>query len=149
MTKWLILSVFFVIVMAVVLLNPSYEKSIEAKYYYSVGDYQEAYTLSKEAFGLDPYNRMASTIMTQAQTALVFVDYIEQAKTYMNEIQAMADQKEISAAHRAKIKMMCEIMMDSYVKMSATVLTDKTLIEEASHYYQEFVKLHDKIVAAS
>ncbi len=32
------------------LVNPSYEKSMRAKYYFETGDYKQALVLSKEAF---------------------------------------------------------------------------------------------------
>ncbi|MBN2782716.1 MAG: hypothetical protein JXQ66_05700, partial [Campylobacterales bacterium] len=41
------------------LINPSYEKSILAKYHYELGEYSKAYTLANEAFSMDVYNRMA------------------------------------------------------------------------------------------
>ena len=43
-------AVFLLLVMGgYFLTHPSYDKSIRAKYYYEIGDYQEAYSLAKEA----------------------------------------------------------------------------------------------------
>ena len=36
------------------LTHPSYERSLEAKFYYNIGDYKQAYLLAKEAFEIDP-----------------------------------------------------------------------------------------------
>ena len=58
-----IMSIYFYI-------NPSYKKSVQAKYYYEIGDYPEAYSLAKESFGLDLYNRMAATVMAGSITSL-------------------------------------------------------------------------------
>ena len=127
------------------LLNPSYEKSIEAKYYYMTGEYNEAETLAKEAFSLNPYNRMAATVMTQSQTALIFVRYINQSKKYIQEISAMAESKNIDEAQKARMKMMSEIMIDSYKKVVSTVFIDKDLVKEAAHYHREFVELNEKV----
>jgi tetratricopeptide (TPR) repeat protein len=131
--------------------NPSYERSFQAKFYYALGDYPTAHTMAKEAFELDPYNRMAATVMTQSQTALKFVDYIDQAKKYSEEIALIAASESISAADRAKMKLMCEVMMESFVKISPIardgrkIVLDKALLDEARHYYEQFVALHEKI----
>ena len=127
------------------LLNPSYEKSIEAKYYYKMGEYDRAYTLASEAFSLDVYNRMASTIMAQSTTSLKYVKYIEEGKKYLATINTMAKQENLSDADRAKIKMMSEIMVDSFVKLAPSIITDKELVSHATKYHDDFGKLLEKV----
>jgi len=127
------------------LINPSYEKSLEAKYYYEMGDYKRAYKLANEAFSMDIYNRMASTIMAQSKTSMKYKAYIDQAKAYMKEINAIALKESISDADRAKIKMMSEIMVDSYVKLAPSVITESDLVKEAAKYYENFEKLLEKV----
>ncbi|MEA3522461.1 MAG: hypothetical protein U9R50_05765 [Campylobacterota bacterium] len=127
--------------------NPSYERSLEAKFHYMLGDYKQAQELATEAFEMNKYNRMASTIMTQSQTAMKFVNYIDEAKKYMSEIAVIASADGVSDAQRAKVKMICEIMIESHVKVTATVLTDKALVEEAKSYKEKFEKLHDEITS--
>ncbi len=143
---WIGISVGLLVLMGVYsAFNPSYERSIEAKFYYAIGEYKSAHKLAKEAFELDSYNRMAATIMTQSQTALLFVDYIAEAKKYMKDISSLAEAASISEADRSKIKLICEIMIDSYVKISPTVLTDEELVQESRYYYEQFVQLHEKV----
>ena len=127
------------------IINPSYQKSIQAKYYFEMADYKEAYSLANEAFSLDVYNRMASTIMAQSKTSLLYVDYIEQAKQYMLEINNIAKKEEISTADRARIKIMSEIVVDSYVKLAPSIITDKELVQNAANHHDEFEKLLDKV----
>jgi tetratricopeptide (TPR) repeat protein len=127
------------------LLNPSYEKSLEAKYYYEMGEYQKAYELANEAFSMDVYNRMASTIMAQSKTSMKYQKYVNQAKEYLREINAIASKSTISDADRAKIKMMSEIMVDSYVKLAPSVITDEELVKEAASYYKNFEQLLEKV----
>ena len=127
------------------LINPSYEKSLEAKYYYEMGDYKRAYKLANEAFSMDVYNRMASTIMAQSKTSMKYKSYIDQAKAYMQEINKIASKESISDADRAKIKMMSEIMVDSYKKLAPSVITDNDLVKEAAKYYENFEKLLEKV----
>ena len=127
------------------LINPSYEKSLRAKYYYETGDYKEAYSLAKEAFSIDLYNRMAATIMTQSQTSLKYVNYIEDAKNYMKAIDEIAMHENISEADKAKIKMICNIMISAYKKLAPSVITDNELVKESARYHEKFEKLLEKI----
>jgi len=127
------------------ILNPSYEKSLEAKYFYEIGDYKEAYIRANDAFAQDQYNRMASTIMAQSKIAMKYKSYIEQAKEYMKEINVLAMKDQIVDADRAKIKLMSEIMIDSYKKLAPSVITDLELVEEAKKYYKSFESLLEKV----
>ena len=136
----------FVLIMALYfLVNPSYEKSIEAKYYYEIGEYEEAYKLANEAFSMDVYNRMASTIMAQSKTSLKYVKYINQAKEYLKEINEIATHESISDAERTKIKLMSEIMVDSYIKLAPSIITDSELVKEAKKYHDNFEILLEKV----
>ena len=136
------LAVVFLVIMGLFfLINPSYEKSIQAKYYYDTGNYKEAYKLANEAFSIDVYNRMAATIMAQSKTSIKYQKYIQQAKKYMQQINVIAAKDSISDADKARMKLMSEIMTDSYVKLAPSVITDKDLVAEAAKYHDDFEKL--------
>jgi len=140
------LAALFLAIMGIYfLVNPSYEKSIQAQYYYETGDYDEAYKLANEAFSLDVYNRMASTIMAQSKTSMKYKKYIDKAKQYIAEINKIAAKDTISDADRARIKLMSEIMVDSYTKLAPSVITDNKLVREAAKYYSDFEKLLEKV----
>lgn len=152
---WVLISFATIVLMVMYFMfNPSYERSIQAKYYYATGEYKTAHRLATEAFELDSYNRMAATIMTQSQMAMKFVDYIEQSKAYQKQISAIANAKHISRSDKAKMKLICEIMMESYDKISLiyrdgrAVVLDEALVEEARKYHQQFADLYEKITAA-
>lgn len=134
----LLMGIFF-------LVNPSYEKSIRAKYYFETGDYQEALVLAKESFAIDVYNRMAATIMAQSITSLKYVEYIKMGEKYIKEIDDIATHEFISDADKAKIRIMCEIMIAAYIKLAPSVITDKELVNQSAHYYQKFEKLLEKV----
>lgn len=140
------LSVLIVLIMAgFFLLNPSYEKSIEAKYYYEISEYKKAYALAKEAFGMDIYNRMASTIMAQSKISIKYVDFIDDAKKYMQSINEIATNDIISDGDKARMRLICEIMISSYVKLAPSVITDKELTDSAAKYNDMFEKLLEKV----
>jgi len=141
-----LIGIGFVMIMGVYfLINPSYEKSLEAKYYYETGDYKEAYSLAQEAFSMDVYNRMAATIMAQSTISLKYVAYINQAKDFLQQINEMATQESISNADRARIKMMSEIVTDTYVKLAPSIITDSELVSQAKKYHDDFEKLLEKV----
>ncbi|MGD9717855.1 MAG: hypothetical protein AB7U24_01290 [Sulfurimonadaceae bacterium] len=136
---------FLLIMGGYFLANPSYEKSLRAKYYYEIGEYKEALSLAKEAFSEDIYNRMASTVMAQSLTAMKYVNYLEDAKKYKKELDAIARHETITQADRAKIRLICSIMMSAYKKLAPSVITDRELVEDAAHYNKEFENLFEKV----
>ena len=83
--------------------------------------------------------------MTQSQTSLKYVSYIDDAKKYMRIIDDIARKESISDADKAKMKMMCEIMISAYIKLAPSVVTDEELVEQAKEYYNKFEKLLEKI----
>lgn len=142
-----IVSFFLVfLVIGFMFINQSYEKSIKAKYYYEIGEYDAAYSLAQEAFNIDVYNRMASTVMAQSKTSMRYVSYLNDAKKYMLSIDEIAKHETISEADRAKIKMICEIMLSSYIKLAPSVITDEELVQEAARYNNVFEKLLEKVI---
>ncbi|DAB30390.1 MAG TPA: hypothetical protein CFH84_04115 [Sulfurimonas sp. UBA12504] len=145
-TLFLLLALAFLFIMGIyVLVHPSYQKSLQAKYFFEMGNYKEALVLAKEAFSMDVYNRMASTIMAQTITALKYASYIEMGEKYMAAINIIATHENISDADTAKIRTMCEIMVAEYIKLAPSVITDENLVQEASEYHHKFEKLLEKV----
>ena len=94
---------------------------------------------------MDVYNRMASTIMAQSITSLKYVKYIEMGKKYMKDINEIATHEFISDADKSKIRLICEIMIASYIKLAPSVITDDKLVEDSAAYYKKFEKLLEKV----
>ena len=127
------------------MLNPSYEKSVSARYYYEVGEYKLAHKLAVEAIALDTYNKMAITIESQSVRALRYVEYIEQAKRYLAEINSIAAQQSVSAADAARVRSMCVIVIEGYDKLGSSILVEQQLLDDALMYQTKFKKLYEKI----
>lgn len=141
--NWALITLLLIILMgSYFAFNPSYEKSIEAKFHFSIGNYEKAYTLSAEAYKIEPYNRMAHSVMVHSKYALRYVHYNTQAQEYLKAISSYANQDKISLSEQMRIKMMCEIMIDKHEKMQPTILIDKDLVEESREYYEKFIELH-------
>jgi len=140
------IAVIILLVMGLFFLaNPSYKISIEAKYHYEIGEYKEAYALAEEAFNLDLYNRMASTIMAQSKISLEYVSYMDMANKYMKNINEIATHDVISSADKAKIRTICEIMIGTYTKLAPSVVTDKELVAKVASYHKKFESLFEKV----
>lgn len=141
-----IVAIIIILMMAgYFLFNPSYEKSLRAKYYYSVGDYKLALSLAQESFNMDLYNRMAATVMAQSRASLKYVSYLDDAKEYIAKINSIAKQEFISDADKAKIRTMCIIMISAYDKLAPSVVIDNSLIEKSKRYKKDFEKLLEKV----
>jgi len=146
---WFAISLFMILVLgAYFFFNPSYQKSFEAKFFYTIENYDKAYILSKEAYELEPYNRMANSIMVQSKYALRYVDYNKEAEEYLKIIRSYAEQKKITLAEQMRIKMMCDIMIEKHEKMQPTILIDEALVKESQKHYEQFLKLHESIIKA-
>lgn len=140
--SWALLTLGFLLLMgSYFAFNPSYQLSLEAKYYYAMSDYEKAYDLSSEAYEMEQYNRMARSIMVQSKYALRYVHYNQEAQEYLDKIRSYASQEKISLAEQMRIKMMCDIMIDKHDKMQPTILIDKDLVRESRENYKKFKKL--------
>ncbi|MCF6202004.1 MAG: hypothetical protein L3J42_07790 [Hydrogenimonas sp.] len=125
--------------------NPSYEKAIEARWLYFMGNYDEAYEVAKEAYELDNYNRMAFTVMRQTEVAKKYLDYIREGERYLKLIEDAANHPPLGEADKVRIKLMCEVMIGKYEKLSPTKLTDKELVERAKQIYKKFKTLYSSL----
>jgi len=140
---FLALSILLLLLMVLfALTNPSYEKAFKAKWYYMSGEYDQALILAKEAYKLDPYNRVALTVMRQTEIAQKFVDYIKEGKAYLEQIEAIANNPPIQQSDKIRIKMMCEVMIDKYSSLPSSKLTESELIEQAKEMYEKFKTLY-------
>ncbi len=125
--------------------SDSYKLSLQAKVKYMRGEYAEARVMAKEAFDLDPYNRMAISILSQSKISAEMADYVKDGKQYLAKIEKITKKQDFSRQDRIKIKMMCEVMIGRYVKLNPTVLTDKDLYATCTKTYQNFKKIYEEI----
>jgi tetratricopeptide (TPR) repeat protein len=143
---FLALSILVLLLMVLfALTNPSYEKAFKAKWYYMSGEYEQALVLAKDAYKLDPYNRLALTVMKQTEIAQKFVDYIKEGKAYLEQIEAIANNPPIKEPDKIRIKMMCEVMIDRYSLLPSSKLTKSNLKDQANEIYKKFEKLYESI----
>jgi tetratricopeptide (TPR) repeat protein len=125
--------------------SDSYKYSFEAKVKYTLGDYDEAMKLASKAFELDPYNKMAFSILAQSKISIKFLDYINDAKEYLKKIDRLSKKKTLSQQDKIKIKMMCEVMLGRFKKLSPTIMTDKSLYKKSKELNKEFVKIYENL----
>ena len=125
--------------------SDSYKLSLQAKVKYMRGEFTEARVMAKEAFDLDPYNRMAISILAQSKISAQMADYVSDAQKYLEKIEKITQKSDFSYQDRVKIKMMCEVMIGRYVKLNPTVLTDVSLYESCTKNYQNFKKIYEEL----
>ncbi len=127
--------------------NDSYKYSWEARMKYFMGDYAAARELAKKAFDIDPYNKMAFSILAQSKISARMADYIQEADKYLRDIENLTQKETLSTADKLKIKMITEVMIEKFNKLNPTVLTDKELYAECIKRYKKFKTIHDRLFA--
>jgi len=125
--------------------SDSYKLSLQAKVKYMSGEFAEARVMAKEAFDLDPYNRMAISILAQSKISAEMADYVKDGKQYLAKIEKITIKKDFTYQDKIKIKMMCEVMIGRYVKLNPTVLTDEDLYTSCTKTYQNFKKIYEEL----
>jgi len=125
--------------------NDSYKYSMEARMKYFMGDYEAARELAKKAFDIDPYNKMAFSILSQSKISAEMADYVQEADKYLSKIEALTNKPDFTSRDKLKIKMITEIMMEKFSKLNPTVLTDKELYAECIKRYKKFKTIHERL----
>ena len=129
------------------MLNDSYRLSLEARYYFENGQYCIAYEKAKEAYILDPYNRMAFTVYTQSQIAKEWDNFLDDAHKYFQEIQTLANKENLTDKERQKVKIMLEILLDEYKNLKPSILIGKNLKQKAKIEYEKAKGIYEKVFA--
>ena len=127
------------------IVDSSYQDSFEARFYYFIGNYTQAYKFAKKAYDKDSYNKMAFTVLVQSKIAKEYVDYIETGNRYFEKIDKISSKKEYKNDDKARIKLMCEIMLGEYKKLSPTKLTNQDLVDDAKKINDKFGQLYKEL----
>ncbi len=125
--------------------NSSYKNSFQARVYYFLGNYDNALAYAKVAYELDSYNKMAFTVLTQSKIAKSYENYIKEGNDYLKKIDEISEKKIYTEADKIRIKIMCEVMIESFGELSPTALTDKKLQENSLKVYTKFKQLHEEL----
>ena len=146
--KFLVFMIFLCLIGVMIyffIFSDSYQKSMKARVEYYMGNYKEALTLANEAYELDKYNKMAFSILTQSKIAFKMIYFIDDANKYLKDIDQISQKENITQSDRMKIKVICNVMIERYKRLSPTILTDKDLYEKCTKYYQKFQKIEDEL----
>ena len=119
--------------------------SLEARYYYEIGNYKKAYELAKRAYILNPYNRMAFTIKTQSQIALSWQNFIDDFDKFFDKIQEIANKENITKKDKLRIKIMLEILISEYKTLKPSLLIPEKLKKEAKEKYKKARELYERL----
>ena len=125
--------------------NSSYQNSIQARVYYFLGNYEIAYELATKAYEEDNYNKMANTVMTQSKIAKEYEAYIKEGNNYFKRIDEISSQNEYTKADKIRIKMMCEIMIESYKNLVPSTMTQESLQLASKKMQKKFIQLYEEL----
>ena len=140
-----LLSIIVVIIIVYYSSSDSYKLSLEAKVKYLMGDYKDAKVLAKKAYELDPYNKMAFSIITQSKISAKLVDYLQESHKYLEIIKTLSKKSDFSNRDKIKIRMICEVMIAKYNKLGTNIMTDQDLQQAVKKRYMEFKKIHEEL----
>lgn len=125
--------------------NTSYQNSIQARIYYFLGNYENAYELAKKAYEQDSYNKMANTVMTQSKIAKEYEAYIKQGNEYFVRIDEISSKQNYTEADKVRVKLMCEVMIESFEDLVPSTLTDKSLQLSSQKMQKKFIQLYEEL----
>lgn len=125
--------------------SPSYKHSFQARFYYFLGEYKEANSYAKMSLDENRYNKMAFGVYTQSLIAMKYQEYIKRGEEYFAIIDRLSEQERVTKANKAKIKMICGIMLGEFKELSSTKLTDEALVKSANDTYKRFEKIKNKL----
>jgi tetratricopeptide (TPR) repeat protein len=127
--------------------NPSYKLSTEARFFYSIADYEEAHRLASEALKIDNYNSMAIHIKSRSGKTLEISKFNRESKEASEKVMEIIRNKGVLLkADKVRIKMMSEIIIGNYEKLHLKVVDDEVLKTEARKHYERFLKLKKEAV---
>ncbi|MDD3324679.1 MAG: hypothetical protein PHN38_06130 [Sulfurospirillaceae bacterium] len=125
--------------------NPSYQEAFQARVYYVLGNYAKAKELASSAYAKNGYNKMAFTVMMQSTIALGYENYLKEGSRYLVVIDEISKKSDYTESDKAKVKMICDVMIDSYDGLNATKVTDKNLVKESHLMLLRFKELRAEL----
>jgi hypothetical protein len=128
--------------------NPSYKLSMEAKFYFTLSDYERSYQLADEALKIREYNTMAFHIKTRSQFALDVMDFNREAKDFEAKILSIIKSGSISKGDKNRVKMMSDVIISKYNNLSLNLVDDKDLTDEAQKHFSNFEKINREVIEA-
>ena len=101
--------------------------------------------MAKEAYILDPYNKMAFSILTQSQIAQKWAEFNKDFYRYFEEIKKISNKQQISKKDKIRIKIMLEILIDEYKNLKPSLLIPNALKREAKKNYKKVKELYERV----
>jgi HEPN domain-containing protein len=126
--------------------NPSYRLSVEARFYFALSDYEEAYKLADESLKIREYNTMAFHIKTRSQIALNVINFNLEADKFESDIRKIVTERSLTRGDKLKIKMISDIIISKYKNLSLDLVDDIELIEKAKRHFHNFEKINGDVL---
>ncbi|MFP4332734.1 MAG: hypothetical protein ACLFQJ_05485 [Campylobacterales bacterium] len=130
-------------VVALLLFNSSYQKSIHANYLLFQEEYDEALRIAKESHALDPYNKMAKNVITKASAHKAYSSYIALSEEYLDKIIAIANKSPITPSERTEAKLMSEVIIARYEILTKAHHIEGEQKDRARELYMKFKEIYE------
>jgi len=139
------LALIFGLSVAYLQFNPSYKLSIEAKYFYTMGEYDMAYRLADQSLKLSEYNTMAFYVKTRSKLTLEVINFNKEAQEFEDRIRNILKKGSISRYNKLRSKMMSDIIISKYIHLSLPMVEDEEVKNLALKNVKKFKKINSQV----
>ena len=142
----LLLTVIFSLLIGYLQYNPSYKLSIEAKYYYTLGEYKIAYQIAEESLRIREYNTMAFHIKTRSGATIEVINFNNEAQEFLANIKEIIAKDKIGRTDKLRTKMMSDVILSKYRNLKLPLVDDEVIKSTALYLFQKFQKIHTQVI---
>ena len=126
--------------------NPSYKLSIEAKYYYTIGEYKIAYEIADKSLRLREYNTMAFHIKTRSGATIEVINFNKEAEEFLAKIKIIISKSNIARSDKLRSKMMSDVIISKYYQLKLPLVDDDTIEQTALKFFIKFKKINQQVI---
>jgi len=142
----LFLVTIFGLTIAYLQYNPSYKLSMEAKYYYTIAEYQLAYDLADKSLKLREYNTMAFHIKNRSKLTLEVINFNLESKDFEKKISNIIKKSFIPKSDKLRTKMMSDVIISKYQNLSLSMVEDDEVKNLALKNFIKFKKINSQVL---
>ncbi|MGD9595416.1 hypothetical protein [Wolinella succinogenes] len=126
--------------------TPSYQGAFLAQYELSRGEYKEAERLAQESLGLDPYNRLAMSVLKEAKKEREWQGLLREAKERKGEIERSLGAR-LSLEQKRRLEWLVKMTLEQFASMGSGAPSSLELKEERERLESWYKRLDRELKA--
>jgi len=142
----IVVTIIFGLLVGYLQFNPSYKLSIEAKYYYTIGEYEIAYQIAEKSLRIREYNTMALHIKTRSGATLEVISFNLEAREFLAKIKVIISKTEIGRNDKLRTKMMSDVIISKYYNLKFPMVEDEKIQNLALKFFRKFQKINKQVI---